>query len=487
MKKAAALLAFLSIWLIMAPTAYADYDYFTFSCATDPTSLPASGGTVVISATVDHALNSAYAMSDVQLYYSGSRVVSFGDIYAGQKVTQSGTIQVDSAHSGGIAVELRWKEDGQTQRSKSFNVSFSTSSDKPALDFVRNVSKTSGKPGDQITLTYTVNNTGKLHVSDVTITDEACGTVDSVSLLKTGQSFTTTFIKQIGSGFTSKPKVTYKSGSSVYNLELDPLEITSGEPAIDMKVESSKSVVAPGEEFNIMFTVTNTGTAPFTSVLLTESERGEILSGGDLAAGESKTFTYKTTIDQTTAFEFLAAGGNETEEEWIDSANLQVQVDPNRVPLDLEIDATSSSLQLEVPGMVEFDITLTNTGSAGISNVSVYDYNGTLIQNIGMLQPGSTSLQWSVNVQNTTSYTFKAAVNIGGSELSVASSPVRVEVLYPDGASQPSGSPDEAASGGIEKNIELIRIALIIGAILLAIIILALIFGAKASRRRSRH
>ncbi len=72
-------------------------------------------------------------------------------------------------------------------------------------------------------------------------------------------------------GYSSKPMLSYKVGDKSYSVELDSIEVTSGEPAISLKVETNKDVIAKGEELTVICTVSNTGDADFSYIIITES------------------------------------------------------------------------------------------------------------------------------------------------------------------------------------------------------------------------
>ena len=156
---------------------------------------------------------------------------------------------------------------------------------------------------------------------------------------------------------------------------------------------------------------------------------GDMFEIDSLAAGESQVFTTNIKIEESTSLEFMAAGGNGTEQEWIDEESVDITVDKGSAPLNVEIDAIPSSLLLQIPGMIGFDIVINNTGDEELKLLKVIDQDGEIVVEIESLPKGKSTYQWSVQVDDTKTFTFHLQVpQDDGSFRTVNSGPIEVKV-----------------------------------------------------------
>jgi hypothetical protein len=488
----AVLVLLISVFMIVPQvTAFADYNYFNLSYSINPTSIPAGGGMVDLTVKISHELNSAYVMSDTEVLLGEQRIINFRNIYAGQTVTKTGTLQVASSQVGSeLELILKWKEDGTTERRMPFAVKFEASGAEPEVEFKRTAVPLSGEPNTEAVVTYTVKNTGTLHITNVEITDPLSGAVDYKDLIKTGESFVSTYKRKINTGFSSKPTLTYKVGEKLYSVELESIKITSGQPAIKLEVETNKNVIAEGEELTVICTVTNTGTADFTGVEITEKTIGDMFSIDGLAAGESQVFTKNITIDESTKLEFTAAGDNGTEQEWIDEKTIEITVDKSTKPLQVEINASPSALQIPIPGMIDFDIIVNNRGEEPLTGLKIIDQDNEIVADIETLPTGQSTYQWSVDVDRTKIYTFTLLVpQEDGTNRLVNSGPIEIKVeetplISPAPEVTPTEVPiiNDKDVKGLKKVAS--SLGLVVAIVLAAVIVLSIIVARTKRKRR---
>jgi len=483
---------FLVVFVFMPQiTAYAANDYFELEHSVNPTSVPEGGGLVDLTVKLSVDLNSAYAMNNTKVLYGDTQVIDFRNIYAGQTVTKTGSMQIAAADVGkDIDLVLKWTTDGSTYLTDTFSVKFDASGAEPEVAFSRTAAPQSGEPNTETKLTYTVKNTGTLHISEVEIKDPLSGAVDAKALIKSGESYVYTYERTIGTGFSSKPTLSYKVGEKTYSVELDNMEVTSGEPDIKLTVETNKDVVAKGEELTVICTVTNTGSADFTFITITEALLGDMFELDSLAAGESQVFTTNVTIEESTKLEFLAAGGNGTEQEWTDEKSIDITVDESSKPLMVEIDASPSALFLQIPGMIDFDIVISNDGEETLELLKVIDQDGIIIVEIASLPTGKSTYQWSAQVDRTTVFTFTLQVpQEDGATRTVNSGPIEVKVEEtPDGTDlvEDGATPTNAPIIGEEEVSGLKKVAGNLGLIIAIVLGLAIVIAIVVARSRRR-
>ena len=416
--------------MIFANTVYADEDYFTMEHYTDPTAIASVGGDVTLTVKISHDYNSAYVMSNVEIYKDSYLIISFGDIYAGQEVTKSGNLNVSAGETDGVVLTLKYSESGQRQVVKDFTVTFSEIEEtKPEITFSCNLSKTTGESEDTVTLTYKVENVGSVHIYDLKIEDTAFGTIKELAVLKTGQNTQAVYTSKINEGFISKPQITYTVGDVTYKESLDSVEVTAGNPGLDLLVTANKSVIAPGDNVTVSFSVSSPGTSDLDSVVISENKLGELFTIDGLVAGETQTLNYDIVVDENTTLNITAVGDNGSEKEWLVEKTLDLVVDESLEALDITIEATASETVLEFPGIVVFDILIENTGSEIYRDLIVTDKDSQVVNEITQLVTGISQFQVNVNVSESATYYFTVSIpNEAGNTQYVSTTPIEVTV-----------------------------------------------------------
>jgi len=430
----------------MSFPAYADEDYFTMEHYTDPTAIASTGGDVTLTVKISHDYNSAYVMSNTEIYKGSKLIISFGNIYAGQEVTQSGTLNVSADETDGVVLTLKYSESGQRQVVKDFTVKFSQVEEaKPSIKFNCNLSKTTGESDDTVTLTYMVENVGTVHIYDLKIEDSAFGTVKTLPVLKTGQKTEAIYTSKINSGFTSVPSITYTVGSTTYKENLDAVEVTAGNPDLELMVTANRTTVAKGDKVTISCTVSNPGTSGLSNVVISEDKAGELFAVGSLAAGETQTLSYDITVEENTTLNISAVGDNGSEKEWLVKKTLDLLIDENMETLDITIAALPSETKLEFPQIVVFNITIENTGDSIYNNLEVKDKDGKVVETINQLLPGKSQFQVNVTVNETAMYYFTLSIpDEEGKVQYLSSTPVEISVQ--DGTEEQGNSTAEPGS-----------------------------------------
>lgn len=479
----------LTLMLLLATaTALADGDYYQLSYSTDPTSIADVGGDVELTVEISHDNNSAYVMSNVAVYKGDMQIISFGSIYAGQSASRSGTLPVSASEIGGVALTLRYEEDASDPQQESFIVTFSSVAHiEPNINFTRTLSDTTGESNDAIVATYTVENIGDVHITDLVISDSAAGQIKTLPILKTGQNTQVLSDIIIGDGFTSVPQVTFYVGDKKYEISLDGIDVTSGVPQLDIQAVAAKDRASVGEIIPVTITVTNSGDIDFDAVTIHEVTLGELFALDTLAAGEAETLTYDLTATEYDSYEFYAVGDNGSEQEWVARQIVNIIVDIEIPPLEVTFDATTGTTSMTGSGIVTFDIVINNNTLDVFEDVNIYDRDGNIVEIIDQLLPGKTKFQYDLNVISSGSYYF--AINItdkDGNLHNLRSKPADISIA---GATDISTTP--ASTGPIDStSTTMSRIggifdkSTIIIAMIIVLLILLVLIAQIAGRRR---
>ncbi|WP_035456984.1 DUF7507 domain-containing protein, partial [Algoriphagus terrigena] len=256
----------------------------------------------------------------------------------------------------------------------------------PAIEIVKSASpQTFDEAGDEISYTLTVTNIGNETLTDVTITDPLTDTDENVGTLAPAEStsITVTYIAtqdDLDEGFISNTATV-----TGIDPDSDPVEDTdnarvqglrSGAIGIDKKANQLIFDQA-GEELTYTITVTNEGNVTLTNVEVTDPLTGLTWAVGEMAPGEQVSTVTSYTVDQNDVDaalvlnEATATGETPSGNEVTDSDDARVlsrrsgSISVEKVPLQRTFDETDE--------VIEYTLTVTNTGNVTLANVQVTD------------------------------------------------------------------------------------------------------------------
>jgi uncharacterized repeat protein (TIGR01451 family) len=287
-------------------------------------------------------------------------------------------------------------------------------------------------PGDIITYTFTVTNTGNVTLTSVIVTDtEVTGISPASATLAPGASTTFTAIHTLTQADINAASVvdtatatgTPPSGPNVTDTSTDTVNVPQ-RPSISIVKNGSLNlgqdgIANPGDVISYTFTVTNTGNVTLTSVIVTDTEVTGIspVSVPTLAPAAGTTFTANHTLTQAdinTGSVVNTATATGTPPFFPNVTD--TSTDTVNVPQLPSLSVTKAgSLNLGANGIADpgdtitYTITVTNTGNVTLTGVSATDpIIATLTPN---WPPGGTAgtLLPGQSVQFTGSYTLTQA------------------------------------------------------------------------------
>jgi uncharacterized repeat protein (TIGR01451 family) len=134
----------------------------------------------------------------------------------------------------------------------------------PALQVTQTVDKPAVHPGDDVTFTITVTNTGSTQVKDI---QAGCQTI---ALLESGQSHThTCTVRAPGDDFSNTVRVIGKTPlGDVEGLAETKVEVLN--PAVKITKKTDKPVYRDGDTVTFTIAVENTGDTPLTDITVTD-------------------------------------------------------------------------------------------------------------------------------------------------------------------------------------------------------------------------
>ncbi|MGC4174584.1 DUF7507 domain-containing protein [Demequina sp.] len=309
----------------------------------------------------------------------------------------------------------------------------------PAIDITKvKKSGTPAKAGDPVVWTVTVTNTGNVTLTNVTVADalagaafvSPCDFASPIASLAPAQTVTCDVTYSVtqanvnAGGVTNSATATGTppTGAAVSDTDSNAVTITPAAGIDVTKVKKSGTPTKAGDPVVWTVTVTNTGNVTLSSVIVTDALIGASLVSpcpfatpiASLAPGASLTcdVTYavtQTNVDAGAVTNSVSATGTPPTGPTVTDA------DANTVPIGVTpgIDVTKvrkSGAPTKAGDSVVWTVTVTNTGTVTLTNVSVTDAlaGATLVTPCGFASPIAT-LAPSASVSCDVSYAVTQA------------------------------------------------------------------------------
>ena len=482
MKKVVSALSVFLLLLLLAPAALAA----TVQVTTEPAQIT-SAGTIIAKFSVVN--DSAYEMRDINI--SGNGLTGSSQL-SSQVVPPNGklnftisSIEITEDMLGQtIVYTLTWTENG-APKSKDVPITLGTA---PAAEMTatRTASKTSGKSGEKVTLTYTLNNPGSGEMTGITIKDPAAGTaaVASNLTLAPGASKTVTYELTLGAqDSVSQPAITYQINGEGKALSLDPLTIAVMNVQLDLAVTKSD----PSPE-GVLFTLvlTNKGNQTISKITI-KDELGNAVNPEaiTLEAGKEKTFSYSVVTTELRNVSFVVTGtdtSGQPYENKTTSFEVWPYVDPSHVSLTL----SATVLQpLTDSGRMKVRFTIQNNSNVDMVNALISEKELGNIEPMDILPLGETTIEKEllVNAPRELEFLLTASDPSGAQHTYEAKLKADyVSLASPTPAASPAGEEEPANAGGMSGTLVTVLIVL---AALMAVAGIALLALSIYERKRN--
>ena len=264
----------------------------------------------------------------------------------------------------------------------------------PSVELIKTVTPSVAKPGDTVTYTFTVKNTGNIKLIKVILTDNMLtnelGAKANIGSLGAGEAttiivdYTIPIDTQTGT-FKNIAKVKGCDGNSNPAKDTDTAELTVIEknPAIELIKTVNPSVAEPGDTVTYTFTVKNAGALPLYDIFLTDdmlqneiNEKIDPQNDWHIEKQEEKTIAVQYKIPENASAGKIANTATVkgvyyevTEVTDTDTAELTViEISPK-----LELTKTVEPSESKAGNTVTYTFTVKNTGNVDLNNVVVTD------------------------------------------------------------------------------------------------------------------
>lgn len=321
----------------------------------------------------------------VTLYYpDGRQVEAFGApvLEEGASKTWSGTWDVtqEQLNEGKLTFRINYtiyNDDGElVSKSKRFSKTLIYNGGVVSCEIKRSILPTTARKDQEVSVTYEVINTGNLPITDVEIMENKSisTTVGKIDEIPAGEKKSYTFTVKMGTkDLTSRGTITYKADGKKYSESKETATIKYGEVKLAASLTADKKGGLTGETVKLTLKLTNSGSADYQNLTVTDSILGEVFTGQNVPAGESVTLEKEISISSTAGYQFTVSGQDSAGND-IETASERVTVtaiEPNQV-VNLSVEAEADRLVVyQIPATVRFRVRVTNNAAADVQNVRV--------------------------------------------------------------------------------------------------------------------
>ena len=380
----------------------------------------------------------------------------------------------------------------------------------PQLTATYSVSPASAKEGQQVTLSYTLSNTGNVELRNIVIENEGVSkeTLAQPSL-SVGEKVTLTDSFTMGKKeLVSKPSITYQAADEKKSLTISDMArktITVAEDGLEVELKAGNvKNVYPGEKIDLTVVMKNTGDTAYTGLTAALSDGTQLITGIDLKPGATREEKVQWAALEAGAIS-VSVEGKDAAGEAVSVASGELEVttmDASRaLVLDVKADVESDVIYSE-PAVLRFGVVVSNIGQLDATTLTV-EQAGVTVAKIPSLPAGESR---TVVFDLETSIAGKFQFVVSGrdadtNEKSYASNILEVAYVAPTPAPTavptptpvpptpspvPTATPAPTFSEMIAQKVDLTVLYIVAGAISALLVLILAASGVSSAKRRKR-
>lgn len=395
----AALLCF----ALFIPSAHAEEARIDITA--NPTEL-ADGGPVTFDFVINN-LNADYPMTDIDILFNGAicydlQTVEIAPNWHAENISFS--LNISQSQLGKpITFVVSWVRNGEPM-SQEASVTVQQA-ENPTITITRTASTTNAKPGEKVVLTYTVKNTTKFDMSDITLIDENVSDTPVLQLdsLRASGTYSIDYTFTMGDeSVTSVPFATYTvNGKTKTFSSLDPLELVMVLIQLDMNVQAG-TPTPNGVTFTL--DVENTGTQAISDISVSD-ERANLLNSEpfSLAPGEQTTLSFivvPVMSEPLRNVKFSLSGTDSFGNPYLLAPEEVYEVYPfvDASQINVTVRAETVTPWTAESGKLSARVTITNHSTVELASITVLETSIGVIKNFDSLPAGETSFDLEIEL-----------------------------------------------------------------------------------------
>lgn len=360
----------------------------------------------------------------------------------------------------------------------------------PQAEFTRQFSSRYAKPGDTLTITYRIRNTGNVALTNLRVQDTLGDYTGRVDRLGVGESRTLISRATITEESVSSAVLDYKMDASeeIFTCTLTDAPIRIAQPGMEVQFSAGYSAFSKSIA-DVVLLMINTGNVDYRDVCIIDDLYGGVIADSLVvpSAGDPVEVSHAYPVRGDAGFRWRVTGVTESGER-IDFVTDTAALSPmeSGEPAMLTISAGTQTPRIRRSGDVEIDVIISNLGGADARDVLLSEAaTGPLRRYEIIPADGTAERSFTFRVSEDTTYNFSLSyTDAQGQSHSAACQPLSV-VISPDGV-----LPKGATPGFIEFTGSSIKIGgsstfavlLIAGCVVLLVLIVMLIVASHRAR-----
>ena len=453
---------------------------------------------------------------DITLYNPDRiSVEKYSGLKGEQSVTYTGKWHVtrEQIEEGKIKYYVKYPvtADGETKDTvRVIPVTIQAEAAAPQLTATYSVSPTSAKEGQEVTLSYTLSNTGNVELRNIVVENEGVSKEKLAQpSLSVGEKVTLTDSFTMGKKeLVSKPAITYQAADEKKSLSISDMArktITVAEDGLEVELKAGNvKNVYPGEKIDLTVVLKNTGDTPYTGLTVKLSDGTQLITGIDLKPGATREEKVQWTALEAGAIS-VAVEGKDAADADVSVASGELEVttmDASRaLVLDVKADVESDVIYSE-PAVLRFGVVVSNIGQLDATTLTVQQA-GVTVAKIPSLPAGESR---TVVFDLETSIAGKFQFVVSGrdadtNEKSYASNILEVAYVAPTPAPTavptptpvpptpspaPTATPEPALSEVIASKVNLTVLYMVAGVLAALLVLILAVSGVSSAKRRKR-
>ena len=346
---------------------------------------------------------------------------------------------------GEVSFQFFWVEDGE-EKTLEYPIKIQKKTLQPELKAERTLSANTGAAGDVITLTYALQNTGEVPLTDVVISDPVLPADVTVGTLDVG-SATVRVTQEITLQKTvvSVPVITASANGTPLTVELESQEIMLADAKLEMAV-SAGAPTAEGTPLTVQ--VSNTGNVDFISVALLDDQGSALTAAFSLPKGGSQQVQYlvNPTEPRDVVISATATYGTATAPLVVTAPAVTVTPAIQSEDIVVELSAKPVKSQFDEPTEVVFAVKVVNKSPVELYHLVISEESAGRLESLDTVEIGAQTVNVRLLVDQTRDVVFTASFEDElGNSYSAVTAPVPIEI----GAAIPeeSPAPEQPVSG----------------------------------------
>lgn len=460
-----------------------------------------SPGKIEVTINVSNSSSGSRA-DDLTVFFEGGQAVSAAQsLDPGGSVALRHTFDITRVQldAGGVTYSASYSlEKGTSSEikgSKSARAQVTAIEAKPSLALGRSLSATYVESGGTLKVTYSVENTGNVALTGVSVKDDLFGgTVLSASSLEVGGSKTVVKEIKVFDRMVSQPRAVYgyEGSEEKRSVSRKQAAINVARPEVELELTADLNSVSPGDSVTLTMKLTNTGNVTINGLTVDDINLGRVsIMSEPLKPGSVFAVTRVLPLKATTTFQGTMTGISSTGSEISAISNeLTVFVLPVASNVRLSIYATPLSENVQPGRRAAIDLTIANSGHMELRGIQVFESGRGDIRTISSLPAGeSRKISLGYGVSDGDTFLFGATVtDINGESITIYSDPVTISVLTDEAVMLLGDGPALPEDSEADVAVRRWSMPALAGAVgLLMSLIIIYFFSGTALRRRRRE